>query len=63
MERLEAVSDTEDRLDVLIGIAAQLLAQTAHVHVERARADLGAVAPDLHQKRFARNDFARVLHQ
>src|ERR1035437_5959214 len=63
MERLEAVSDAENGLDVLIGIAAQFLAEPAHVDVECARADLGAVAPDLHQKRFARDDFARVLHQ
>src|ERR1035441_4673502 len=33
MERLEALSDAEDGLDVLIGIAAQLLAEPAQVDV------------------------------
>src|ERR1019366_9839436 len=63
MERLEAVSDAEDGLDILIGVATKLLAQPAHVDVEGARADGGAVAPDLHQERVARDDFPRVLHQ
>ena len=63
VEGLEAVADTEDGLDVLVGVAAELLAQTADVHVQRARADFGAVAPDLHEERFARDDLARVLHQ
>ena len=63
MERLEAVADAEDGLDVLIRIATQFLAQPAHVDVECARADGGAVAPDLHQKRITGDDFARVLHQ
>ncbi len=31
--------------------------------VERARADLDTVAPDLHQQGIARDDFARMLHQ
>ena len=43
MERLEAVSDTENGLDVLIGIAPQFLAQPPHVDVQSARTDLGAV--------------------
>ena len=49
MERLEAVPDAEDGLDVLVREPAQLLAQPAHVDVERARANLRAVAPNAHQ--------------
>src|SRR6266496_1964294 len=63
MEWLEPVPDTEDGLDVLVRISAQLLAKPADMNVERARADFGAVAPNPQKQRFARNDFACMLHQ
>src|SRR5882724_8973555 len=60
---LKAVADAEDGLDVLIGVATQLFAEAADVYVESAGADLGAIAPDLHQQSFARNDLPGVLYQ
>src|SRR5690348_6043109 len=43
MKGLKAVPDTEDGLDVLVGVPAQLFAQAAHVDVEGAGADLRTV--------------------
>ena len=40
MERLEPVANAENGFDVLVGIAAQFLAQPSHVDVQRACADL-----------------------
>src|SRR5207248_5908760 len=34
--RLEPVADPEDGLDVLVGVPAELLAETPYVHVQRA---------------------------
>src|SRR5712664_1664840 len=62
-ERLKAVTNPEDRFNILLAITAQLLAEPADMHIERARADLGAVAPDSPQQRLARDNLARVLHQ
>ena len=63
MKGLKAVADAENRLDILVGVVAELFAQAADVDVERARADLGAIAPDAHQQRLARDDLAGVLDE
>src|SRR5262249_51398655 len=60
---LEAISDSEDHLDVLIRVPTQLLAEPPDVHVQDAGANVGTVTPDLHQQGFPRNDFANMLHQ
>src|SRR3954470_17628854 len=63
MKGLKSISDTEDGLDVLVGIRAEFLAEAAHVDVERTGADLRAVAPDAHQQRLARNNLAGMLDE
>src|SRR5262249_31817883 len=61
--RLEPVSDPEKRLNVLVGISAQFLAQAADMDVQRTGPDLGSVSPDAHEQRVARNDLPGVLDQ
>jgi hypothetical protein len=61
VERLEAVPDSEDGLDVLIGERAEFLSQPPHMHIECASLDIRAIAPDAHEQRVARNDFPGML--
>src|SRR5690242_10378115 len=60
---LEAVSNPEDRLDVLVRVLTQFLTQPPDVYIQGAGPDVGSVTPDLHEQRFPGNDFSGVLHE
>src|SRR5689334_3075999 len=60
---LEPVADTENCLDIKLGVLAELLPQAPDMDIQRARADLVAIAPDTLQKLPSSDDFAGVLHQ
>src|ERR1700749_1730468 len=54
----EAVADADDRLDGVAALA-ELRAQAAYVHVERARVAVVLLAPNFVQQLLARGDAAR----
>jgi hypothetical protein len=62
-EGLKAVSSIEDGFDVLASVLAQLPSQPEDVHVQRARADLVAVAPHTQQQYLAGDQLAGMLNQ
>src|SRR5690349_15206395 len=63
VKRLEPIPDAEDRLDVLVGVRSQLLAQAADMNVQRAGSNFRAIAPNPKQQSLARDDLPRVLHE
>ena len=62
-EGKKAVSRVDDGFKVLAAVLAQLPSQPQDVHVQRARADLVAVAPHTQQQCLAGDQLVGMLNQ
>ena len=60
---LEAVAESNNSLQVLLAVCAELGAQPANVHIQGSRLDLVAITPHARKEHFPGHDLAGVLDQ